>query len=153
MRKIASFQVNHDLLDRGIYVSRVDGDVITYDLRMKKPNDGDYLQMSAVHTIEHLLATYLRNDRRGSEIVYVGPMGCRTGFYVLTRDSIKKEDFLKLLCSAFEFIRGFEGEIPGTKKEECGNYADHDLAGAKAEAAAYFEVLKRKSVADLEYKQ
>ena len=85
MKKIASFTINHDTLEKGMYISRIDGDVVTYDIRMKKPNGGDYLQMSAAHTLEHLFATYARNSRQKDQVIYVGPMGCRTGFYLLLR--------------------------------------------------------------------
>ena len=85
MERIASFCVDHTRLERGMYLSRQDGDIITYDIRMKKPNGGEYLAVPALHTIEHLFATYARNSRYGSGVVYVGPMGCRTGFYLLTR--------------------------------------------------------------------
>jgi S-ribosylhomocysteine lyase len=152
MKKIASFQINHDTLEKGMYVSRIDGDVVTYDIRMKKPNGGDYLEMSAAHTLEHLLATYLRNSAFGKEIVYVGPMGCRTGFYILTRDSVSKENAISLIKDAFEFAAAFEGEIPGSKKEECGNYLDHDLVGAKKIAREMYETLSGWTIADLQYK-
>ena len=88
MKQIASFTIDHDLLEKGMYVSRIDGDVITYDIRMKKPNQGDYLSNGALHTFEHLFATYARNSRYSQDVVYVGPMGCRTGFYFLLRDTV-----------------------------------------------------------------
>ena len=113
MKKIASFQINHDTLTPGLYVSRVDGDAVTYDLRMKYPNRGDYLQNAALHTLEHLVATYVRNSPHSDAIIYVGPMGCRTGFYVVTRDSLSKPDMLALMKQAFTFAAQFEGEIPG----------------------------------------
>jgi S-ribosylhomocysteine lyase len=153
MKKIASFTVNHDTLEKGMYISRIDGDVVTYDIRMKKPNGGDYFNMSAAHTMEHLFATYARNSRFGGQIVYVGPMGCRTGFYLLTRDSVSYADAITLVKESMAFIKGFEGEIPGNKKEECGNYLDHDLAGAKALGEEMYEVLKTWQEADLLYKE
>ena len=152
MKKIASFTVNHDTLEKGMYISRIDGDVVTYDIRMKKPNGGDYFCMSAAHTLEHLFATYARNSRFGEQIVYVGPMGCRTGFYLLTRDSVSYADAIVLVQESMAFIRDFEGDIPGNKKEECGNYLDHDLAGARALGAEMCEVLKNWQEADLQYK-
>ena len=88
MKKIASFSVNHDKLKKGMYVSRIDGDVVTYDLRMKVPNAGDYLSNGALHTFEHLFATYARNSALSDSVIYVGPMGCRTGFYFLLRDNV-----------------------------------------------------------------
>ena len=152
MQKIASFQINHDTLEKGMYISRIDGDVVTYDIRMKKPNGGDYFQMSAAHTVEHLFATYARNSTFGKNIVYVGPMGCRTGFYLLVRDGLSHENAIKLVQESMAFIRDFEGEIPGSKKEECGNYLDHDLAGAKALGKDMSAVLQGWTVADLQYK-
>ena len=153
MKKIASFTINHDTLEKGMYISRIDGDVVTYDIRMKKPNGGDYFAMGAAHTLEHLFATYARNSVVGGEIVYVGPMGCRTGFYLLTRDSISSAQAIALVQESMAFARDFEGEIPGSKKEECGNYLDHDLQGAKALAAEMCEVLKTWQVSDLQYKE
>ena len=152
MKKIASFTVNHDTLERGMYISRIDGDVVTYDIRMKKPNAGDYLQMSAAHTLEHLFATYARNSDVGEHIVYVGPMGCRTGFYLLVRDKVTPKRAIALVKESMAFARDFVGEIPGNKKEECGNYLDHDLSGAKAIAAETYEVLKTWQEKDLQYK-
>lgn len=152
MKKIASFQINHDTLEKGMYISRIDGDVVTYDIRMKKPNGGDYFQMSAAHTVEHLFATYARNSAYGDKIVYVGPMGCRTGFYLLTRDTLSHENAIKLVQESMAFVRDFEGEIPGSKKEECGNYLDHDLAGAKALGRDMSAVLQGWTVSDLQYK-
>ena len=153
MEKIASFTVNHDTLKKGMYISRIDGDVITYDIRMKLPNGGDYLPMSAAHTIEHLFATFARNSADGDKIVYVGPMGCRTGFYLLTRDTLSKECAIELVKESMAFIRDFTGEIPGNKKEECGNYLDHDLAGAKKVAADMRTVLQNWTVEKLNYEE
>lgn len=142
MKTIASFKVNHDTLEKGMYISRIDGDIITYDIRMKKPNGGDYLKNAAMHTFEHLFATYARNTEFAENVIYIGPMGCRTGFYFLVRDAISHAQSLKIIQDCFEFIKNFEGEIPGTKKEECGNYSEHDLAGAKEIAIDMIEVLK-----------
>ena len=153
MKKIASFTVNHDTLEKGMYVSRIDGDVVTYDIRMKLPNGGDYLCMSAAHTVEHLFATYARNSEHGDKVIYVGPMGCRTGFYFLVRDTLSQEQAIALVRDSMQFIRDFEGEIPGNKKEECGNYLDHDLAGAKAIGGEMYDVLKNWQVSDLKYKE
>ena len=103
MERIASFCVDHTKLDRGMYISRIDGDVVTYDIRMKKPNGGDYLAVPAAHTIEHLFATYARNSQYGNQVVYVGPMGCRTGFYLLVRDTVSHEQALQLVIDSFAF--------------------------------------------------
>lgn len=152
MKKIASFTVNHDTLEKGMYISRIDGDVVTYDIRMKLPNGGDYLQMSAAHTLEHLFATYARNSQCGDSVIYVGPMGCRTGFYFLVRDTITHAQAIDLVKESMAFVRDYEGEIPGNKKEECGNYLDHDLMGAKKIGAEMAAVLENWQVADLQYK-
>ena len=153
MKKIASFTINHDTLEKGLYISRIDGDVVTYDIRMKKPNGGDYFAMNAAHTLEHLFATYARNSEYGKHVVYVGPMGCRTGFYLLTRDTLSHTDAIKLVRESMSFARDFEGEIPGSKKEECGNYLDHDLAGAKLLGGEMAEVLRSWTEKDLAYKE
>lgn len=153
MKKIASFTVNHDLLTKGMYVSRIDGDVVTYDIRMKIPNAGDYFSMSAAHTLEHLFATYARNSKFGDKVVYVGPMGCRTGFYLLVRDEVSNAQAIALVQESMAFIRDFEGEIPGNSRIECGNYLDHDLRGAKALGAEMADVLENWTEADLVYKQ
>ncbi len=152
MERIASFCVDHTKLDRGMYISRVDGDVVTYDIRMKKPNHGDYLAVPAAHTIEHLFATYARNSALGNQVVYVGPMGCRTGFYLLVRDSISHEQALQLVRDSFAFIAQFEGAIPGASEVECGNYREQDLAGAKAEALAMLPVLEGWSAEQMQYR-
>ncbi len=142
LRKIASFTVNHDTLQPSLYISRVDGDCVTYDLRMKKPNGGDYLGQGALHTLEHLLATYIRSSAFSDAVIYVGPMGCRTGFYLILRDSVSAKEVLGLCRDAFAFAADFTGSIPGARRTECGNYRAHDLDGARQEAAAYARVLE-----------
>ncbi|MBQ8427880.1 MAG: S-ribosylhomocysteine lyase [Clostridia bacterium] len=153
MKKIASFTVNHDVLEKGLYLSRIDGDVVTYDVRMKKPNGGDYLDMDAAHTFEHLFATYARNSRFSEEIVYVGPMGCRTGFYLLVRDKVSPAQAIELTQESMAFIASYDGEIPGNTARECGNYLAHDLLGAKALAADMQKVLEDWGEEDLQYKE
>ncbi len=154
MELIKSFTVNHDILGKGVYVSREDRNTVTYDLRMKIPNGGDYLTAACSHTLEHLCATYLRNSEKKNEIVYFGPMGCMTGFYLVTFDTIIAADVLSLLCDAFDFIANFsETEVPGAHKIECGNYLSHDLEAAKMVAKDYLSVLKTLSVNDLTYPQ
>lgn len=153
MNRIASFTVNHDILEKGLYVSRQDGDVITYDVRMKKPNQGDYLTTGGMHSIEHLFATYARNSEYADQVIYVGPMGCRTGFYLLTRDSLSKEEVLKLCRDSLSYIAVFSGEMPGGKREECGNYLDHNVEEARAVAEDMLEVLKDWQEADFLYKE
>ena len=114
METITSFTINHDKLNKGLYISRIDGDVVTYDIRMKKPNGGDYLGNKELHTFEHLFATYARNSRYSDSVVYVGPMGCRPGFYLLLRNTIGNEEAIGLVNESFDYISKFEGEIPGS---------------------------------------
>ena len=137
MERIASFCVDHTKLDRGMYLSRQDGDVLTWDIRMKRPNHGDYLSTGAAHTLEHLFATYARNSAVKDGVIYVGPMGCRTGFYLVAFGELESADVADLVRRMFAFIRDFEGEIPGAKPEECGNYHDNDLVQAKWWARRY----------------
>ena len=151
MDRIASFSVNHDLLEKGMYISRVDGDVVTYDIRMKKPNGGDYLGYAELHTFEHLFATYARNSAYKDSVVYVGPMGCGTGFYLLLRDTVSSRDAIDLVRQSFSFISEFEGEIPGAKRQECGNWLEHDLAGARRTAADMLAVLENWNTEELAY--
>ena len=151
MEKIASFTVDHNKLTKGMYISRIDGDVVTYDIRMKKPNGGDYLENAAMHTFEHLFATYMRNTEYKDSVIYVGPMGCRTGFYLLLRDSVSTTKAISLVKASFEFIMNFEGNIPGTSKIECGNYLEHNLNGAKEVAKDMFLVLKDWTEKDTVY--
>ena len=151
MKTIASFTVDHDKLEKGMYVSRVDGDVVTYDIRMVKPNGGVYLPNPAIHTFEHLFATYVRNSAFSDQIIYVGPMGCRTGFYFLTRDSMSGEQAIALVRECFAFIAAFEGKIPGSERKECGNYLEHDLPDAKAVAADMCQVLEHWTEPMLQY--
>ncbi len=151
MNKIESFKINHNILEPGLYTSRIDGDITTYDIRMKKPNGGNYLENAAMHTIEHLFATFARNSEEKDEVIYFGPMGCRTGFYFLVRN-IDPQRVIELVYSAFAFIADYEGEIPGVSAIECGNYLEHDLSGAKAEARAMLPVLKDYKISQLTYK-
>ena len=150
MKKIASFSVNHDKLKKGMYVSRIDGDVLTYDLRMKVPNAGDYLSNGALHTFEHLFATYARNSALSDSVIYVGPMGCRTGFYLLTR-GLTPAEALSLTVESFRFMAVFEGDVPGASEVECGNYRDMDLPAARAEAAAMLPLLEALTADELHY--
>lgn len=142
MEKIASFQVDHTKFGVGMYISRVDGDVVTYDIRMVKPNGGTYISSPSLHTIEHLFATYARNSGVGDKIIYVGPMGCRTGFYLLTRDSVSGQEAIDLVRGAYQFVADFDGEIPGCTAVECGNYLEHDLESARKDVLPLLEKLK-----------
>ena len=154
MEKIASFTVNHDKLKKGMYISRIDGDIVTYDIRMRIPNNGSYLENNAMHTFEHLFATYARNTNISDGVIYVGPMGCRTGFYLLVRDTIiSHEDALNLVKDAFSFIAEYEGEVPGTDPVECGNYEEHNLSGAKEDASDMVEILKNWTVEKMKYEE
>ena len=151
MEKIASFQVDHTKFSVGMYISRIDDDIVTYDVRMVKPNGGVYLETPSMHTIEHLFATYARNSEFGKNIVYVGPMGCRTGFYLLTR-GLSHENAIKLVREAYTFIRDYNDEIPGCTEVECGNYREHDLAAAKKDVVALIDKLQGYTVEMLDYK-
>ena len=151
MKRIASFEVDHDRLEKGVYISRVDGDAVTYDVRMKKPNGGDYLGTGELHTIEHLFATFARNSRFADSVLYVGPMGCRTGFYLLLRDRVTGKEAVDLVRESMAFIRDFEGRIPGSSRKECGNYLEHDLPAAKKTAEDMLRVLEGWSEEKLSY--
>lgn len=150
MERIASFCVDHTKLNKGVYVSRIDGDITTYDIRMKKPNVEQVLDNGAIHTIEHLFATYARNCEYKDSVIYFGPMGCRTGCYFLTRN-LDNAIVLSIIKSAFEFIANFEGEIPGSSEIECGNYRDHNLALAKKEAKEFVNILKPLKPENMNY--
>ena len=150
MNKIESFKVDHTVLKEGMYISRKDGDITTYDIRMKKPNKGDYLDYKSIHTIEHLFATYARNTKYSDNIVYVGPMGCRTGFYFLTR-GISDETSLEIVKESMKFIASYEGEIPGASEKECGNYLEHNLEQAKKDAKEISDILKNWNYTKMNY--
>ena len=142
MEKITSFTIDHIKLEPGIYVSRKDyvGEEIitTFDLRMTSPNDEPVMNTAEVHTIEHLAATYLRNDKEyGDKTIYFGPMGCRTGFYLLLAGDYQSRDIVELITKLYEFIRDFEGEVPGASAKDCGNYLDMNLGMAKYLAKRY----------------
>ena len=153
MKQIASFQIDHDRLLPGMYVSRVDGDVVTYDLRFVRPNTPPFLSNGSLHTIEHLFATYVRNSADSDNIIYVGPMGCRTGFYFITRDCVSKARAIKLVQETCEFIKNFEGEIPGSTRIECGNYLDHSLPKAKDYARQLAQTLEGWTEEKMVYEQ
>ncbi len=150
MERIASFCVDHTKLEKGVYVSRIDGDITTYDIRMKKPNVEEVLDNGAIHTLEHLFATYARNCEYKDSVIYFGPMGCRTGCYFLTRN-LSNKIVLQIIKDAFKFIAQFEGEIPGSTAVECGNYRDHNLALAKAEAEKMLQILTPLTENDMHY--
>lgn len=156
MKTIPSFTINHIELLRGIYVSRKDnvgGETITtFDIRMKEPNREPAMGQGALHTIEHLAATYLRNSEWADRIIYWGPMGCCTGCYFLAKGDLTPQDIVPLMTDTFRFVRDFEGEIPGAAPKDCGNYLLHDLPMAKWESAKYVsEVLEQMSEANMVY--
>ena len=155
MKKIPSFTIDHDKLLRGIYVSRKDsvgGDTVTtFDIRMKEPNREPALHQGALHTIEHLAATFLRNDEEWQDrIVYWGPMGCLTGNYLLVKGDLESKDIVDLMKRTFRFIANYEGDIPGAAPKDCGNYLLQDLPMARYEAKKYLtevlEVIKEENL-------
>jgi len=153
MEKIASFTVDHKILKEGLYISRIDGtgnDIVTYDLRMVRPNIPPFLDNAAVHTIEHLFATFVRNSPIKDSIIYFGPMGCLTGFYFIVQ-GMESQTVLNLVCSALKFIADYEGEIPGSREEECGNYKMHDLFTAKKYAAKMLNILADWNITKMKY--
>ena len=151
MQTIQSFTVNHDKLKPGMYLSRIDGDCVTYDIRMVTPNAGIYLENDGLHTFEHLFATYARNSALSENVVYVGPMGCRTGFYLLMRGSTHQQA-LDLMRDTLEFIAGYDGPIPGAQaSRECGNWLDHDLPATRDIALEMRRVLAGWRVEDMTY--
>ena len=150
LKQIASFQVDHRTLTEGMYTSRVDGDVVTYDIRMVRPNCGTYLGYGAIHSFEHLFATYVRSGPQSDKVIYTGPMGCRTGFYFLVRD-MAPEEAIALVRGTMDFIAGYEGPIPGATEAECGNYREQDLEGARAAAQKMIPILRDWTVEKLQY--
>jgi S-ribosylhomocysteine lyase len=157
MKQIASFTIDHMKLLRGVYVSRKDRigneTITTFDIRMTRPNFDPVMQTGEVHTIEHLAATYLRNHPDYADrVVYFGPMGCRTGFYLLLGGDYEARDIIPLIIETFEFIRDFTGDIPGATPENCGNYSDMNLKQAKYYAKSFLEdILYQLSDAHLIY--
>ena len=141
MDRIPSFSKNHDTLDTGLHTGMVMHGITTWDFRFKKPNAGGYISPKALHTIEHLLATTLRNSPRKDDVIYFGPMGCRTGFYLLTVN-LERKDVIPLLKECIDAALALN-EVPGSKREECGNYLEHDLEGAKCELESYRKILDR----------
>ena len=151
MNRIASFCVDHDKIREGMYISRIDGDITSFDLRTRKPNAGDYMDNITMHSVEHMLATYLRNGEIGPHVIYFGPMGCRTGFYLLTRD-ISPVAALNALKKALADIVAHEGEVFGATRRECGNYKELNIDAAKRECAAYLKILEQHK-GDFSYEQ
>ena len=150
VRRISSFSVDHDLIDEGIYISRIDGDITTYDMRTRKPNMGDYMDNITMHSMEHMFATYVRNSKIGDDIIYFGPMGCRTGFYLLVRNADNSE-VLSVVLEVLSKIAYEADQMFGATRVECGNYLELDLDSAKREAKRYLDVLNSREQ-DFKYK-
>ncbi|HHU06669.1 MAG TPA: S-ribosylhomocysteine lyase [Clostridiales bacterium] len=150
MEKISSFTVDHDRIEPGIYVSRIDGDITTYDLRTRKPNMGDYMDNLTMHSFEHMFATYIRNSSLSGSVIYFGPMGCQTGFYLLVRNA-DNGTVLKVVKDTLSKICGHEGPVFGAGRKECGNYQNLDLAAAQKEAERFLECLSGRDI-DFKYK-
>ena len=143
-KKIASFTVNHDTLTEGVYVSRIDGDITTYDIRTRVPNGGDYMDNLTMHSLEHMFATYVRNSELGGDVLYFGPMGCRTGFYLLVRNA----DNARVLATVKKVLAVIANEADvmfGAERKECGNYKELSLQAAKTEARRYLDNLNRRT--------
>ena len=150
MNKIASFTVDHRYIKEWIYISRIDGDITTYDVRMRKPNTGEVMSNALMHSFEHLFATFMRNGNLADKTVYVGPMGCQTGFYLLIRDADNKAVLAEVKRVLGE-IAEYKGEMPGNSEVECGNYRNLDCALASAEAAEYLKKIENETENDLNY--
>lgn len=150
MKKITSFTVDHNALDVGVYISRIDDNITTYDMRFIKPNTPPFLPNPVMHTIEHLFATYSRNSFLSNKVVYFGPMGCRTGFYFLVKD-MDESIALDLIKTTIKQCMEHKGDIPGNTAIECGNYLEHDVPGAMDALAKYYDVIKDYTVKQLDY--
>lgn len=152
MERIKSFQIDHNKLEPGFYISREDDNVITYDLRTRKPNAGDYMDNATMHSLEHMFATYARNSKVADKVVYFGPMGCQTGFYFLVKDLAPAEVFA-LTKEILAQIIAYEGEVFGASAIECGNYRNLELALAHEEAKRYLAVLEQQTNMEFTYPQ
>ena len=138
MERIKSFTINHDILMPGFYISRVDGDITTYDMRTRRPNMGNYMSDLTMHSVEHMFATYIRNSEIADDVIYFGPMGCQTGFYLLIRNADDKQVF-EITKKVLQEILDHEGPVFGASAVECGNYRNLELAAAKEECRTYLE--------------
>ena len=143
VRRITSFSVDHDFIEPGIYISRIDGDITTYDMRTRKPNADDFMDNITMHSVEHMFATYVRNSDIGGDIIYFGPMGCRTGFYLLVRNA-DNEVVLRTVKSVLTRIVEEAEEMFGATRKECGNYKELSLESAKIEARRYLAELNKR---------
>lgn len=149
IQRITSFSVDHDKITPGIYISRIDGDITTFDLRTRTPNSGDYIDDVTMHSVEHMLATFLRNSDISENVIYFGPMGCRTGFYLLVR-TLSPERVLKEVRAALVKTIKHQGEVFGATRQECGNFECLDLASAQKECKRYLDVLD--SIPNIDFK-
>ncbi len=152
MKKIASFTVDHRKICEGVYISRMDEDVVTYDLRMRKPNTGELLDNATMHSLEHLFATMVRNSSLAGQVIYFGPMGCQTGFYLLMRNENHQEN-LDLIKDVLQDIMNYNGEMPGNSEIECGNYRNLDVTLAKDEAKSYYGKIQDWTVEKMRYQE
>ncbi|MBR1572272.1 MAG: S-ribosylhomocysteine lyase [Lachnospiraceae bacterium] len=150
MERITSFTINHDILMPGFYISRIDGDITTYDMRTRRPNMGDYMSDLTMHSVEHMFATYIRNSEIADDVIYFGPMGCQTGFYLLIRNADHKQVF-EISKKILKQIIDHDGEMFGASAIECGNYRNLSLDAAKKEAAYYLEVLEAQTNMEFTY--
>ncbi len=148
--KIASFKVDHTKITPGFYISRIDGTVVTYDLRTRKPNCGNYMDNITMHSVEHMFATLVRSSDIGKDVLYFGPMGCQTGFYLLVKD-VSPQTVFAVTIETIRRILEYDGPVFGASVEECGNYKNLSLESAKKELKAYLEVLLRKGGASFDY--
>jgi S-ribosylhomocysteine lyase len=148
--QIKSFQVDHDLITPGVYVSRMDGDILTLDMRTRKPNGGVYMDHLTMHSVEHMFATYIRNSEIKDKVIYFGPMGCQTGFYLCVRD-LTVQQVYPVILETLEKIVAHDGEMYGATRKECGNYENLDLTVAKKECEAYLSLLRQKNQITFEY--
>lgn len=151
MNRIKSFEINHNVLVPGFYISRVDGDVVTYDLRTRKPNAGDYMSNPAMHSLEHMFATYIRNSEMSDSVVYFGPMGCQTGFYLLVREDRSPKEVFEMTKRVMRQTIDHEGPVFGASAIECGHYENLSLEAAKTEAKTYLEVLNAQTNMEFTY--
>lgn len=152
MERIKSFTINHDILMPGFYISRVDGDITTYDMRTRRPNMGNYMSDLTMHSVEHMFATYIRNSEIADDVIYFGPMGCQTGFYLLVRNANDKHVF-EITKHVLQQIVEHDGPVFGASAVECGNHRNLDITAAKTECATYLEVLKQQTNMEFTYPQ
>ena len=151
--RIQSFSVNHNTLNEGIYISRVDRGIVTYDLRTRKPNSGDFMDHSTMHTLEHMFATYVRNSEIADSVLYFGPMGCQTGFYLLVAEDVTPQKVYDVTVDVLKKTIAHEGDVFGNSAVECGNYRTLDLGAAVNEARRYLAVLENNPTPDFKYSE